>query len=52
MDPYNRALIGPKLREANCIPALEDQEEALKIADRTGELPEPKRRPCVEARKP
>jgi hypothetical protein len=48
MEPYNRSLIGPNLRDTNCVPDQEQQAETLKALSR-GEQPQaPKKRPCVE----
>jgi hypothetical protein len=48
MEPYNRSLIGPSLRDANCLPDQEDQFQALDALRRGEEPKAPKKRPCVE----
>lgn len=46
MEPYNRKLVSPALREANCVPDLQDQAEALKVLSQGGEPDAPKKPPC------
>jgi hypothetical protein len=45
MEPYNRTLLSPALREANCVPDLDYQQEVLK-AIQTDSEPPPGREPC------
>jgi hypothetical protein len=46
MDPYNRSLIGPNLRDANCVPDQEHQAESLNALSKGEEPTAPKKRPC------
>jgi hypothetical protein len=48
MEPYNRTLVSPQLREANCMPDPEEQ-AAMLLALSKGEEPKPpKHQPCSE----
>ena len=47
MEPYNRTLIGPILRDANCVPDQENQAETLKAWSKGEMPPEPKKEPCA-----
>jgi hypothetical protein len=46
MEPYNRALLSPKLLDANCVPDPEDQLEMLKAFEKGEEPKPPKKQPC------
>ena len=48
MSPYNRSLIGPNLRHANCVPNQDDQTAFLSALSKGIEPPAPKSKPCVE----
>jgi hypothetical protein len=48
MEPYNRSLIGPNLRDANCVPDQEHQAETLNALSKGEEPQAPKKQPCVE----
>jgi hypothetical protein len=48
MEPYNRSLIGPNLRDANCVPGQEHQTETLNALGKGEEPQAPKKQPCVE----
>ena len=52
MDPYNRTLISPALREANCVPDFERQNEILAAISKDEEPKPAKRKPCPESAKP
>jgi hypothetical protein len=51
MEPYNRSLIGPNLRDANCVPDQDNQTEALTALIQGKEWPPPKKQPCAEPQK-
>jgi hypothetical protein len=48
MEPYNRSLIGPELRDANCVPNQEHQVATLNALGKGVGPPAPKKQPCVE----
>lgn len=48
MEPYNRTLIGPNLRDANCVPDQENQAESLSAISKGEDPKPPKNRPCVD----
>jgi len=48
MEPYNRSLIRPDLRDANCVPDQEEQAETLNARRKGEQPPAPKKRPCIE----
>jgi len=52
MDPYNRTLISPALRDANCVPDFEHQAEMLRAFSKDEDPKPPKKRPCAEPKKP
>jgi hypothetical protein len=51
MEPYDRTLIEPNLRDANCVPNQINQAEALQAISRGQEPQPPKKRPCTESSK-
>lgn len=48
MEPYNRSLIAPNLRDANCVPDQAHQAETLNARNKGEQTQAPKKRPCVE----
>jgi len=49
MEPYNRTLIVPSLRHANCVPDQKYQSESLEALSKGQEPQPPAKRPCEEA---
>jgi len=52
MEPYNRTLIDPKLREANCVPDQNHQAETLEALSKGQEPQPPAKPPCGATPKP
>ena len=52
MEPYNRKLVSPLLRDANCVPGMEDQAGMLESIIQGAEPKPPKKKPCAEPAKP
>jgi hypothetical protein len=51
MEPYNRTLIEPNLRDANCVPDQTHQAETLQAISKGREPQPPTKRPCAESPK-
>lgn len=52
MEPYNRTLINPRLREANCVPDQKHQAETLEAISNGRDPQPPTKPPCVAPPKP
>ncbi len=52
MEPYDRTLIEPNLRDANCVPDQANQAEMLDAISKGQEPKAPAKRPCTESPKP